>query len=453
MASTQVAERFPSQLVRAESEYGNGNHMHPRFLKGLSMLYGEGATFRSREQMLMVEAVMDRQHHVLAVLPTGSGKTLASYLPAVLESKGITVHMVPFVALFEDVKANAAKFPAVRFAVFPSKEPLDLDNVDVLLFQLESMIEEDALEMLRLLAAAGRLNRIVIDEAHLAITDSNYRGSLRRLCILSSLNAPIVMLSGTVSPESQDALVAELGLPPPSVRVVRAPCTSPPNVSFDVRHVKRDDLTDSVIHCIESEHVLKLNERGIVWFTNIRDGTEFSKRTGIPFAYGDPECDKKAILDGWEDGQWIAATTCMSHGVDVSNVRYSIAHGSPYNLTQAKQMSGRTGRDGKPSVSLIFFATPNSYDPITPADHEGLLDMREALLRPRQCHRIAYTQKFDGVAYTCFSMPGAVLCSLCHKRLVSHPVRSVRLVLTGCTGRRERNRTSHGPRRSTFPAS
>ncbi len=393
------------------------NHEHPHYLKGLERLYGEGATFRSPEQMTMVSAVLARQHHVLAVLPTGSGKTIASYIPAVVEKKGFTVHMTPFVALYADQVANAETYPALKSTTYPVRG--DLKDVHLVFILLELIVEVDVIDWLRHVQSVGLLNRIVIDEAHLAITDCNYRAALRRLCILSSINTPIVMLSGSVGPDSQDALVAALGLPPPSVLVVRAPCTSPPNISFDIRKVKKEDLTDAVMHCMESEYALKPDERGIIWFSRVDDGEEFSKRTGIAFAYGDPECNKKAILEGWLDGQWIAATTCMSHGVDFPNVRRSIAHGAPYNMTQAKQMSGRLGRDGRSSSSLIFFVAPNPHTSITPADHEGVGDMREALLHPGQCHRIPYTLKFDGVPYTCFSMPRACLCSLCAERLVS----------------------------------
>jgi hypothetical protein len=59
--------------------------------------------FRSIEQERAVYAVLDKQTPLVVVLPTGGGKSLLFTLPACIEETGVTVVVVPYRALIEDL--------------------------------------------------------------------------------------------------------------------------------------------------------------------------------------------------------------------------------------------------------------------------------------------------------------------------------------------------------------
>ena len=57
-------------------------------------------------------------------------------------------------------------------------------------------------------------------------------------------------------------------------------------------------------------------------------------------------------LDG--KAKIMIATSAFGHGVDYDQVRHILFFGLPYSLEDFGQQSGRAGRDGKLSYSLLF---------------------------------------------------------------------------------------------------
>ncbi|KLO16461.1 P-loop containing nucleoside triphosphate hydrolase protein [Schizopora paradoxa] len=406
----------PTQLVPAENVYGL--QLHPRFLKALrKLLNDENASFRTREQIVMVDMISRARHHGLVVMPTGSGKSVGIFIHALLETKGITVVVVPFVPLLLDFEARAAAMPHITWARFPG--PVDVNNTRVVFIQLELATTDNVLAWLEHVSNCGLLRRIILDEGHVVLTDAHYRSVLKRLCVLTTINVPITLLSATVSIASQDELVACVGLPPSSVHVVRSPCTARLNIRYEVVRVEPGGVMDAIVACIEDEFPLAPTDRGVIWFSRIADGNAFSERTGIPFVNAGPDCKRKEILDAWKDGEWLAGTSCMGQGIDKPNIRVSLHHCSPFNLTQLAQETGRAGRDGAPSVARLIWDKPNTKPPTSPEDHAGVEALREALTNPPPCWRIPLSLKFDGVGRDCFSTPSATLCSRCDDRMAT----------------------------------
>ncbi|CAE7007091.1 RecQ family helicase [Pyrenophora teres f. teres] len=59
--------------------------------------------FRWAEQELALHAVIDGQTRLVVVLPTGRGKSLLFSVPACMDEAGVTVVVVPYRALVEDL--------------------------------------------------------------------------------------------------------------------------------------------------------------------------------------------------------------------------------------------------------------------------------------------------------------------------------------------------------------
>lgn len=426
MSSRGITNDSPSQLIPAGEKYGL--LLHPRYLKALRALFrNPSISFRNREQIQMVELVHRAEDHGLIVMPTGGGKTVAILINALLDTSGVTVVIVPFVPLLIDFEERMKNMPHIPWARYPCNTAGGIEKKRLLIVQLELATADDVLERLEHLSNCNLLRRIIIDEGHVILTDSDYREPLKRLCLLSAINVPIIVLTATVSPSSQDDLMCAIGLPPQSVYLVRSPCTSPLSIRYEVRRVEKGEVTAAVIACVRSEFVLAPDERGIIFFNTVADGLNFSSLTGIPLVHAKPGCDREKILHDWEDGQWIAGTSCLGQGIDKPNIRFAIHHGAPFDETQFIQESGRAGRDGKASTSLIIFDVPNSRAPKSIEDHSGVASMRFNLVNRPQCWRVVYTKKFDGVGVNCFTIPSAVLCELCSERIVS-----CRVLCTDC---------------------
>ena len=63
----------------------------------------DDARFKSKEQAEAIQVVLKRKEDVLVILPTGGGKTLIFQLMAFLEKDMMTVVILPFVALLEEM--------------------------------------------------------------------------------------------------------------------------------------------------------------------------------------------------------------------------------------------------------------------------------------------------------------------------------------------------------------
>src|SRR5690606_6091853 len=121
------------------------------------------------------------------------------------------------------------------------------------------------------------------------------------------------------------------------------------------------------------------------------------------------------ILDDWRSGvsfPVIAATTTLSCGIDVPNVRLVIHYGAPYSLLEFIQQSGRGGRDGKlSSTSIILY---NRYFSPTPdeADSKALKEY----LTTKDCRRKPLSEYIDGVVFDCRMGNDTAKCDNCLKK-------------------------------------
>lgn len=63
-------------------------HVHASRINAIRQIYGDGSSFKSPEQATAFEAVLQRKHHVIAILPTGGGKSFLFNGPCLIEKKG-----------------------------------------------------------------------------------------------------------------------------------------------------------------------------------------------------------------------------------------------------------------------------------------------------------------------------------------------------------------------------
>jgi superfamily II DNA helicase RecQ len=156
--------------------------------------------FRSVEQEQALHAVLEKQTPLIVVLPTGGGKSLLFTLPACVEGPEVTVVVVPYQALIENLVER------IQECGIECMEWKHGENNPASVVIISADVAGDIkskgnfLGYARMLKAKGLLHQIVIDECHLVFTARNWQEKLLAMKNLRLLGSPIVMLTATLPP-------------------------------------------------------------------------------------------------------------------------------------------------------------------------------------------------------------------------------------------------------------
>jgi superfamily II DNA helicase RecQ len=142
--------------------------------------------------------VLEKQTPLIVVLPTGGGKSLLFTLPACVEGPGVTVVVVPYRALIENLVERIQKC-GIECIEWKHGEN-NPASVVIISADVAGDIKSNGnfLGYARMLKAKGLLHRIVIDECHLVFTARNWREKLLAMKNLRLLGSPMVMLTATL---------------------------------------------------------------------------------------------------------------------------------------------------------------------------------------------------------------------------------------------------------------
>jgi superfamily II DNA helicase RecQ len=150
------------------------------------------------EQEQALYAVLDKQTPLVVVLSTGEGKSLLFTLLACVEETGVTVVVVPYRALIEDLVGRIcdAGIDCIEWKHGESNPA----SVVVVSADVAGDITSNGnfLGYARLLKSKGLLQRVVVDECHLVLTARHWRENLLKVKNLRLLGCPIVLLTATL---------------------------------------------------------------------------------------------------------------------------------------------------------------------------------------------------------------------------------------------------------------
>ncbi|TDL15073.1 P-loop containing nucleoside triphosphate hydrolase protein [Rickenella mellea] len=412
--------------MRATNIPGPSGHPPPPFLivtpyytRCLQLLLKDDtAKFRSEMQGQMVEYLARGDRHLLIVLPTGGGKTMAMALPSFIEPDGITLVVVPFVALMEDLKKRLTHWN-IPWGMFGQK---DADTKRVIFVSIEVAARPEFTQYSRNLGTSGLLRRIILDEAHHFLMSSHFRPAFIYLVNLIAAGCSIGFLTGSMPPEYEDELWSALGIPRHLTITLRAPSTARPEISYRFTKVDADDLEEKVVEYVNSV-TLREEERGIVFCNTKAKARQMAEALGVKAYTSELKLhEKKEIMRDWLDGThcWLVGTPAIGSGLDHAHVRYVVHVEPSYTLIDYTQETGRAGRDGKPSVAQTFHSGP----PLGSADDAtrfgGYEEMAAMVKAVDSCPRFHMTRFLDGKGANCPATPGAEFCGNCQKRLVRH---------------------------------
>ncbi|KAG5219453.1 ATP-dependent DNA helicase [Salix suchowensis] len=336
-------------------------HGGPAFQLLRALFNNQKATFKSPMQRHLVELSLARENNFIAVLPTGGGKSLI-YQLAGLKDAGTnfkTVVVVPCKALLQDQlnKAIRLGIPCIKYVVNSSGLlPAGYSRASLIFVALETAVTSN----FRLFNNAEEfIVRLVIDEAHLAMTQQEFREPFSKLKGLSDLSVQKIWLTATLPPSKEKLLKEELGARP-STPVLRIPTPQPligyHHILIDPNTCAFLDYIEAIMNKIHITYMLP-EEKAIIFVQSINDAKYLAPKFGNLVSHSSMESSEKMENEHrWMTGQdhWcIVATTGMIHGVDHPAVSAVIFAGFPYNIINMIQGAGRGGRGGNKAIAVV----------------------------------------------------------------------------------------------------
>lgn len=326
----------------------------------LKTVYGYDA-FRGPQAEIVNHVMAGNNAFVL--MPTGGGKSLCYQIPALARS-GVGLVISPLIALMAD-QVEALRQAGVRAAALNSDLALEerralwddifSGRLDLLYVAPETLLRADVVERLR----SVPLSLIAIDEAHcLSQWGHDFRPSYRQLNILAAQfpDTPRMALTATADEPTRTEILELLQISPRDAFIAGF---DRPNIRYAIeekdnpraqlsRFLKRHPGESGIVYCLSK----RKTEETAEWLCAqgydalaYHGGMDKEQRASnqARFQYGE------AVI--------MVATIAFGMGIDKPDVRFVAHLDLPGSIEAYYQETGRAGRDGLPSDTLMLYGT------------------------------------------------------------------------------------------------
>ncbi len=334
---------------------------------------------------------------VLGLLPTGYGKSLC-YQAAALLRGGTSVVVSPLIALMREQVESLQRL-GIRAARFDST--LEASERALLLADLAAgklqllYVAPESLESppLREALAQAPLQIFVVDEAHcISQWGHSFRPDYLRLPAWAAERRFLCVMAftATATPRVKDDLCRALDISKDCVVEI-----SPYRENI-TRSVMATHSPEEILH----EHLVVSDHRPCIVYTRTRKDAEqlagtITRQWGMDAACyhaGLPVELREKLQDDFLDNRLdvLVATIAFGMGIDKPDVRSVVHMNLPASPEAYLQESGRAGRDGMPSNSLVLLSgaervhARNRIHAAMP-DAEGVLRCARWLLPTEPC--------------------------------------------------------------------
>lgn len=324
----------------------------------LKSVYGYDA-FRG-EQARIVDHVIGG-NNAFVLMPTGGGKSLCYQIPAIVRP-GMGLVVSPLLALMADQVA-ALRQAGVKAAALNSDLPADerqalwrdihAGDVDLLYVAPETLLRGEVLERL----GRARLSLIAIDEAHcLSQWGHDFRPSYRQLDALVGRfsGIPRMALTATADEPTRAEILAHLDIAPADAFVAGF---DRPNIRYAIEEkdnpraqlkdfLKRHEGESGIVYCLSK----RKTEETAAWLRD--EGYD-----ALAYHAGMDKAARTANQMRFQHGEAVVmvATIAFGMGIDKPDVRFVAHIDLPGSIEAYYQETGRAGRDGLPSDTLMLY--------------------------------------------------------------------------------------------------
>jgi len=307
-------------------------------------------------QKRIIDFVLQKKD-VIALLPTSGGKSLCYQLPAVL-MEGTCLVISPLIALMEDQVNQLLKKGIKAAYINSSLHFKDIDRIldNVIYGNIKILyLSPERLKTTLFIDRFKKMNVsfVAVDEAHcISEWGNDFRPEYRNISSLRTFNKGLsfIALTATATPEVVEDIEEQLSFKE-SNKIKK---------SF-----KRNNIHYSVINAIDKEKVLvKLltNECSIIYVRNRKKTKEISKLLNsknykTDYYHAGLDFKKRSEKQTrWINNEFdtMIATNAFGMGIDKSDVKTVIHYDLPDTLESFYQESGRAGRNGKASYSIVL---------------------------------------------------------------------------------------------------
>ena len=366
----------------------------------IKAMFGKNAKFRNDAQAKLMEAVCSKDTpHVGACMPCGMGKSICAVSAVVHgfmrgNKRKSTIMIVPYTTLGAHQQISLQRsldnvamdhFKVTFYSgsdvskstvpeVFNVDSPFLLPDVIVLTIDAFDNLLGFHRHITSHWTSNSIIERIVLDEIHLALTERNFRESFECLNKVHTFGVQVIMLSATVTPAMVTDIGIHLGLIEdddcrPFQIIHAGPAVPNDRFSLSVVNGNANDIANLIIKVTNGEahtHILCSTIKMAGLIKNILQNMSTLRGSNllVRVVTGNDSSDTKtAAAHDWQASKIhvLISTTCLVLGVENKLLKTCIVAGLTSNLSTLVQFLGRVRiENGSKDTSVVQFVVPHT---------------------------------------------------------------------------------------------